>query len=652
MAGRVRFITPVASIALLAGIVPAIAQPVAPALSATMVASATSAGQGSLKVVVTPSDVSARIKVSGPHGFRTRLSSSSTLKRLKPGRYRVSAGSVEIDGIRVEPSITPTAFRVKRGKTARVRIQYPSPSTPPPNLPPLTPTPAPTPTPPPDTTPPGQIQNLSVDERAADYISLSWTNPTDADLARVIVRRAEGKTPPATPTSGRAVPLADDTDTLVTDVDLSEDLYYSYAFFTRDLNNNTSVTPVTITASTDVTAPGQVTSLTVTDRATDSLSLSWTNPDDPDLREIVVRRAQGGTPPASVNQGVIVGLDDPLAEQVVDDGLQDNTTYSYSVFTKDEVTNVSQEPTTTTSTTDVTPPGSVTSLEVTSRATTSLGLSWSNPADADLAEVIVRRATGATAPGSPTAGVGVTLSSPTATSVTNTGLTNNTTYSYAVFTRDNAGNTAPAATITSSTDVTAPGPVASLTVTSRATDSLSLSWTSPGDGDLAEVIVRRAQGPTPPATATAGTNVTLSSPTAASVTDTGLAEETTYSYAVFTRDTTGNTNTSPTTLTTSTDITAPAPVTDLTVTSRATTSLGLSWSNPADADLAEVIVRRATGATAPGSPTAGVGVTLSSPTATSVTNTGLTNNTTYSYAVFTRDNAGNTRTGSNHHLIH
>ncbi len=345
--------------------------------------------------------------------------------------------------------------------------------------------------------------------------------------------------------------------------------------------------------------------------------MSWTNPGDGDLAEVIVRRAQGPTPPATATAGTNVTLGSPTAASVTDTGLAEETTYSYAVFTRDTTGNTNTSPTTLpTTSTDITAPAPVTALTVTSRATTSLGLSWSNPADADLAEVIVRRATGATAPGSPTAGVGVTLSSPTATSVTNTGLTNNTTYSYAVFTRDNAGNIAPATTITSSTDVTAPGPVASLTVTSRATDSLSLSWTNPGDGDLAEVIVRRAQGPTPPATATAGTNVTLSSPTAASVTDTGLAEETTYSYAVFTRDTTGNTNTSPTTLTTSTDITAPAPVTALTVTSRATTSLGLSWSNPADADLAEVIVRQATRATAPGSPTAGVGVTLSSPTAT------------------------------------
>ncbi len=61
------------------------------------------------------------------------------------------------------------------------------------------------------------------------------------------------------------------------------------------------------------------------------------------------------------------------------------------------------------------------------------------------------------------------------------------------------------------------------------------------------------------------------------------------------------------------DITAPGPVTGLTVTARTATSISLSWTNPADTDLAEIIVRRATGNTAPSSPTDGTPVTLTNP---------------------------------------
>ncbi len=55
--------------------------------------------------------------------------------------------------------------------------------------------------------------------------------------------------------------------------------------------------------------------------------------------------------------------------------------------------------------------------------------------------------------------------------------------------------------------------------------------------------MRRATGTTPPASASAGTGVALPSATATSVTDTGLAPDTEYTYAVFARDETGNTST-------------------------------------------------------------------------------------------------------------
>ena len=96
--------------------------------------------------------------------------------------------------------------------------------------------------------------------------------------------------------------------------------------------------------------------------------------------------------------------------------------------------------------------------------------------------------------------------------------------------------------------------VTGLTAGDRTPTSIALSWTNPTDADLAEVIVRRAKGPVAPGSATAGTGVYLGPwgpPTGPSVTDTGLDPNTGYSYAVFTRDTTGNIS-SPTTLTTST----------------------------------------------------------------------------------------------------
>jgi PKD repeat protein len=67
--------------------------------------------------------------------------------------------------------------------------------------------------------------------------------------------------------------------------------------------------------------------------------------------------------------------------------------------------------------------------------------------------------------------------------------------------------------------------------------SVTLAWVNPTDGAFAGVIVRRADGTTPPASASDGTAVgsDLLSPDD-SVSDSGLAADTTYSYAVFAHD--------------------------------------------------------------------------------------------------------------------
>ena len=91
--------------------------------------------------------------------------------------------------------------------------------------------------------------------------------------------------------------------------------------------------------------------------------------------------------------------------------------------------------------------------------------------------------------------------------------------------------------VTATTDRTAPGPVTAPSAVQTATGSdLSLSWTNPTDSDFAGVMIRRAVGPTAPATPAAGVLVTSTAATATSFTDTGLAGDTMYSYALFAFD--------------------------------------------------------------------------------------------------------------------
>ena len=156
---------------------------------------------------------------------------------------------------------------------------------------------------------------------------------------------------------------------------------------------------------------------------------------------------------------------------------------------------------------------------------------------------MIRRATGTTPPASPTAGTAVTTTGASTTTHQDTGLNPATTYSYALFARDEVPNYASPATgqgTTTSTpppaDTTPPGPITSLTITGATTSTLNLTWTNPTDADYEGAVIRRATGTTPPASPTAGTAVTTTGASTTTHQDTGLNPATTYSYALFARD--------------------------------------------------------------------------------------------------------------------
>jgi hypothetical protein len=87
--------------------------------------------------------------------------------------------------------------------------------------------------------------------------------------------------------------------------------------------------------------------------------------------------------------------------------------------------------------------------------------------------------------------------------------------------------------------------------------------------------------------------------------------------------------------------TAPGPVTGLTVVSTTSSSINLSWTNPADPDFAGVQIRRAVGTTPPASPTGGTQVARTGANTTSYADIGLAPNIKFAYALFAFDTAGN-----------
>jgi hypothetical protein len=184
-----------------------------------------------------------------------------------------------------------------------------------------------------------------------------------------------------------------------------------------------------------------------------------------------------------------------------------------------------------------------------------------------------------------------------------------------------------------------PGPVTEVSATAGNT-SVELRWVNPGDSSLTGVMIRRSVGYTPPASASAGTLVAdVAKPTAV-FTDTGLVSNTQYSYALFAHDAApafapGATVTATTTATTTGP---PGPVTGVTATA-GKTSVELRWENPVDSSLTGVMIRRAVGAVAPASASAGTLVAdVAKPTVV-FTDSGLSSKTQYSYALFAHDAA-------------
>ena len=224
----------------------------------------------------------------------------------------------------------------------------------------------------------------------------------------------------------------------------------------------------------------------------------------------------------------------------MDTGLTAGTQHSYALFAHDGVPNHAMSATVTSKhgSPDTTPPAPVTGVSVTGTTTTTVSLGWTNPADSDLSGVMIRRAVGPTPPATPTAGTLVVDKAAPGTTHTDTGLSAGTQYSYALFAHDGVPNYATSATVSGGTDApdtTPPGPVTGVGATKTAT-TVSLSWTNPGAGDLAGVMIRRAAGATPPATTSSGTLVANVAAPGTTYVDSGLAAGTQYSYALFAYD--------------------------------------------------------------------------------------------------------------------
>jgi fibronectin type 3 domain-containing protein len=210
-----------------------------------------------------------------------------------------------------------------------------------------------------------------------------------------------------------------------------------------------------------------------------------------------------------------------------------------------------------------------------------------------------------------------TIASPTATSYTDTGLTNGTTYYYLV----SAVNSADVSANSAQVNATPNGPPAAPTGLAATAGNAQVSLTWNVSRGATSYHVKRSTTP-------GGPYRTIASPTPTAYTDTGLTNGTTYYYVVSAVNSAGQSANSA--QVDATPKPPPAAPTGLAATA-GNAQVSLTWN--ASRGATSYHVKRSTTSGGPYR-------TVASPTATTYTDTGLTNGITYYYVVSAVNSAG------------
>jgi len=560
---------------------------------------------------------------------------------------------------------------------------------------------------PPDVTPPAAVTDLATGAITDSSVALSWSAPgddgstgtaTSYDIRYATSTITTETWDAATSATGEPTPGAAGTVEGYTVAGLAAGTTYYFALKASDEVPNAS--DLSNIASAQTTAPDQTAPAAVSDLATGAatittMPLTWTAPGDDgstgqaavyDVRYATTTITEQTWSAASQAIGEPTPSTAGTAESFSVTDLTSSTTYYFALKTADDAGNWSDLSNVATGTTltplDETPPSAVGDLATGSVTDSSIALAWTAPGDDGSSGTAttydIRYATSTiteetwsattTATGEPTPSA-----AGTSESFSITGLDATTTYYFALKTADEAGNWSDLSNVASDTttaapDETAPAAVSDLAAGTATSTSVPLTWTAPGDdgstGQATTYDVRyatstittgtwdaAAQASGEPAPATAGSSESFSV--------TGLDEDTTYYFAIKTADEVGNWSsisnvTSATTLLT--DVIAPSAISDLTVGTVTDATVALSWTAPGDdASVGQATaydLRYATSTINSGTWDAATRAT-GEPTPSSAgasetfTVTGLSENTTYYFAIKTSDEVPNTSDLSN-----
>jgi len=435
-----------------------------------------------------------------------------------------------------------------------------------------------------DTVAPSVPTGLNATSRTSTSFTLNWAASTDN----------VGVTGYTIYKNGTSIGTSATTSFSVTG--LTANTAYSMTVAAQDAAGNISGQSGNLSVSTDVTAPSAPTNLAYSGLTTSSFLLTWTGSTD-NVGVVAYDVYQGST---------FLGSNASPSFSVT--GLSPSTTYTMTVKARDAAGNVTPASIqVTTSSTDTVAPTIPTGLNASSRASRSFTLNWTPSTD----NIGV---TGYTIYKN-----GTSIGTSATTSFAVTGLATNTAYAMTVSAYDAGGNnSAQSATLSVSTDVTAPTAPTNLAYSGLTATSFQLSWTASTD-NVGVVAYDVYQGST-----------LFGSVGSSPCSIVGLSPSTAYTMTVKARDAAGNTSSASIQVTTlSSDTVAPSVPNGLNATSRTATSFTLNWTASTD----NVGV---TGYTIYKN-----GASIGTSTTTSFAVTGLTANNSYSMTVSAYDAAGN-----------
>ncbi|WP_052661601.1 fibronectin type III domain-containing protein, partial [Clostridium aceticum] len=361
-------------------------------------------------------------------------------------------------------------------------------------------------------------------------------------------------------------------------------------------------------------SPSEVNATTV---SSSEIRVVWTSSSDDTTEFIIERKQEEG----SYSQITTVSSS---TRQYNDSGLTPNTRYYYKIkaANKVAVSGYSSEATAITSPAPVTPPFKPTGLTATANSTSEVRLTWAKASGIVDRYEIERKTSGGNYQ------LINTISNGNATSYNDTGASPSTTYYYRIIAFNSGGASPYSDEVNATTQgviVNPPAKPTKLTTIGIFSDKINLSWVDNADSEAGYKVERKTGNGNFMEIIVLGPNRTTYS-------DTGISPNTVYTYRVRAYNTGGNSDYS--NEINGSTINFPAAPTNLIVSSTSTDRISISWQDNASNENGFRIERKVDNGN-------WNELTTVKANATSYTDTGLSNNRTYSYRVRAYNDAGN-----------